>query len=479
MKQIIADVGVFETRAAVLDNGIVEELHFERKNNRSLVNNIYCGSIVNIVRGLGTVFIDIGTHKNVFLHESEINKPLTMLKEGDRILVQITKDALGSKGAKATTFLSLPGKYIVFLPNDNHIGISNRITDATERSKLEEIANRLTEGTSHGIIMRTESLNQPGELIESDFQYMQMIWNQIDAGWRTADKGELLFREEALLPRLLRDVMDRKTAVFILNDSKEASKIRDLCQRVMPDYCSRITESDQGENLFEEYDIEMQWKHAMKNKIPLKSGGSVIFNHTEALTTIDVNTGKFTGKKAFEETVLQINLEAVDTITRQLRLRDIGGIIIIDFIDMKSFRHNSMLLNKLKQELNKDRQKTVVLGMTKLGLVEMTRRKTRKKVESLFNEPCPNCDGTGWVPSIYRHVYELENKFRKLETHRDIDRVVVSINPERWTELKDEGISLEELAEAYGLEIELIKDASITRDNFDIKLHLKRNRPVK
>ncbi len=473
MNHIIADVGVFETRAAVLEGDRVEELHFERNKHKSKVNNVYCGKIVNIVQGMGTIFVDIGIDKNVFLHESDLNKPLKHLSEGDSLLVQITKDALGSKGAKATAFLSFPGKYVVLLSEEKHIGISNRVVDERERERLQNLAHELIEDTSYGIIMRTEAVHQSDEIIETDFRYLQKQWEQVESEKRWAEKGDVLFREEDLLTRLLRDVMNHNTESFLINDAKETERVRGLCEVLMPEYLPRIRHSEPKENLFEKYEIEAQWKNAMKSKIVLKSGGSLVINATEALTVIDVNSGKFTGSSSFENTIFQINMEAVQEIARQLRLRDIGGIIVIDFIDMKNAGNKEKLLRELNLAFSKDRQKTVVLGITKVGLVEVTRKKTREKVDSLFNEACSVCHGTGRVPSVYRHIYELENQFRRLEKQPDIHALAISVHPDRWIELEKEGLSIQTMAEAYGLEATIIKDESRLNNDFQVKIYGK------
>ncbi|SDY86497.1 Rne/Rng family ribonuclease [Tindallia californiensis] len=474
MNQIVADVGALETRIAVLENEIVKELHFERKNHTSIVNNIYCGTIINIVKGIGTVFVDIGVEKNVFLHETEVNKPITRLNKGDKLLIQIKKDAISEKGAKATTFLSLPGKYVIFLPEEKQIGISSRITNQKDRADLEAMGKEIIEGTSHGIVMRTEALYQSISKIRQEYQNLSTIWNSITL--EKANKGDLLFQEDALLDRLIRDVMNKNTKEFVINDSLEAKRLRAICWEQNPDDCIKIIECDPDENLFERYNIENQWKQAMQNKVSLESGGSIVINTTEALTVIDVNTGKNIGSDKFEDTVLETNLEAAVEISRQLRLRDIGGIIVIDFIDMKKKHHHYRLLALLRNELKKDRQKTVVAGMTKLGLVEMTRKKTREKVDQMFMEICDSCNGTGDVPSVYQDMYTLEKKLRLLVKHKDIEQIKVSIHPKTWQKIQKEGLNLKVMTDKYNHKATFIQDSMLPPSGFKVELYKQKSK---
>lgn len=467
----MADIGALETRIAVLENEVVKELHFERKSSTSIVNNIYCGTIINIVKGIGTIFVDIGVEKNVFLHETELKTPIARLNKGDKLLVQIKKDALSEKGAKATTFLSLPGKYVIFLPEEKQIGISSRITNQKDRENLEAMGKEIIEGTSHGVVMRTEALHQSSSRIRQEYQNLTTIWTSITL--ENASKGDLLFQEEALLNRLIRDVMNKDTKEFVINDSLEAKRLRDICQKRNPDDCIKIIECDPDENLFERYHIESQWKQAMQNKVSLESGGSIVINTTEALTVIDVNTGKNIGSNRFEDTVLQINLEAAVEIARQLRLRDIGGIIVIDFIDMKKKHYQHKLLSLLKNELKKDRQKTVVAGITKLGLVEMTRRKTREKVDQMFMEACDACSGTGFYPSVYQDLYILEKKLRLLVKHKDIEQIKVCIHPQTWQKIQKEGLDLKVITDKYNHKAMFIQDSLLTTRGFKVELYKK------
>jgi len=463
MNQIIADVGYYETRAAVLEDNRLVELHFERRKQSSLVNNIYRGKIVNLVHGLQMIFVDIGYDKNVFVYKDQLSVPYETLNLGDHLLIQITKDAMDDKGPKATMHLSLPGKYVVMLPQTQHVGISKKIDNPEERKRLQELAESLS-GLAHGIIFRTESANKSCEVLQKDWCYLMSLWAHIVEKQQQSPIGTPLYREHALLPRLLRDVANRETTSFLINDAYEAETLRQICKQTMPGQVQMIRELENSCNPFIEYQVEAQWQRAMNTTIFLGSGGSLVIHHTEALTTIDVNTGRFLGHKTFQESALDINMEAAEEIARQIRLRDIGGIIIIDFIDMKKPESQQRVVMALEEALKADRQKNLVLGMTQLGLVEMTRKRTRKKVSTLFNSTCRCCSGSGTIRSIYWTMYEIESSLRRIETQEDIKLVLIQLHPHRWQEFVEADIDLKSLAGKYNLSLEIQKDSLIPVD---------------
>lgn len=463
MNQIIADVGYYETRAALIEDERLIELHFERRKQGSLVNNIYSGKIVNLLHGLQMIFVDIGYDKNVFVYKDQLSVPYESLNIGDHLLIQITKDAMDDKGPKATMHLSLPGKYVVLLPQTQHIGISKKIIDPEERKQLQEWAESMA-GSTHGIIIRTEAASKSKETLQKDWCYLMSLWAHIAEKQQQVPKGTPLYREHALLPRLLRDVANRETTAFLVNDAGEAETLRQICRQTMPGQLKMIQELDNNCNPFIEYQVEAQWQRAMNAKIALESGGSLVIHHTEALTAIDVNTGRFVGNKTFQESAFDINMEAAEEIARQVRLRDIGGIIIIDFIDMKKPENQQDVVKKLKEALKFDRQKTVVLGMTQLGLVEMTRKRTRKKVSALFNSTCQCCLGSGTIRSIYWTMYEIESSLRRFETQEDIHTVLLILHPHRRQVFKEEEIDLNSLAGKYNLELRVQVDSLLPLD---------------
>jgi len=463
MNQIIADVGYYETRAALIEDERLIELHFERRKQGSLVNNIYSGKIVNLLHGLQMIFVDIGYDKNVFIYKDQLSVPYESLNVGDHLLIQITKDAMDDKGPKATMHLSLPGKYVVLLPQTQHIGISKKIINPEERKRLQEWAESIT-GSTHGIIIRTEAVSKNTETLQKDWCYLMSLWAQIAEKQHQVPKGTPLYREHALLPRLLRDVASRETTAFLVNDSSEAETLRQICRQTMPGQLNMIQELDNNSNPFIEYQVEAQWQRAMNAMITLESGGSLVIHHTEALTTIDVNTGRFVGNKTFQESAFDINIEAAGEIARQIRLRDIGGIIIIDFIDMKKPENQQEVVKTLKEALKLDRQKSVVLGMTQLGLVEMTRKRTRKKVSTLFNSTCRCCLGSGTIRSIYWTMYEIESSLRRFERQEDIHTALLRMHPHRKQEFREEEIDLNSLAGKYNLELQVQEDSLLPLD---------------
>jgi ribonuclease G len=452
MNRIIADVGFYETRAAVMEDERLLELHFERKFQKSLVNNIYLGKVTNVLYGLQTVFLNIGQDKNAFLYKDQLSIPIENVNPGDSLLIQVTKDAIGDKGPKATMNLSLPGKYLVLMPHTDHLGISTKIKDSEERQRLTAWAADLSR-EGDGIIIRTEAAGQKLQALDKDWGYLQARWKQILERKDQQQTGMPIYQEDALLPRLLRDVTSQKTEFFMVNDEAEAESLREICRVSMPHLLPKIQEIPSDINPFTEFDVEGQWQRAMNREIPLACGGSLVINHTEALTTIDVNTGRYRGATGFQNAALTVNLEAADEIARQLRLRDIGGIIIIDFIDMKDPAAKNRLISELKRSLVSDRQKTVVVGMTRLGLVEMTRKKTRKKVEALFNDSCHCCSGSGLNRSTYWTLYQIETKLRRLEKNPDSRFLLLRLHPAREKQLMEAGIDLKELARRYGMDL--------------------------
>lgn len=467
MNQIIADVGYYETRAAVLEDDRLIELHFERRKQSSLVNNIYSGKIVNLIHGLQMIFVDIGYDKNVFVYKDQLSVPYESLNVGDHLLIQITKDAMDDKGPKATMHLSLPGKYVVMLPQTQHVGISKKIVAPEERLRLQSWAESLSV-SNHGIIVRTEAACKREEVLQKDWCYLMSLWAHIVEKQHQVPKGTPLYREHALLPRLLRDVANRDTTAFLVNDAGEAETLRQICRQTMPSQLNMIQELDNNCNPFIDYQVEGQWQRAMDSNIALESGGTLVIHHTEALTTIDVNTGRYMGNKTFQESAFDINMEAAREIARQIRLRDIGGIIIIDFIDMKKPDHQQEVVRALKEALKDDRQKTVVLGMTQLGLVEMTRKRTRKKVSSLFNATCKCCHGSGTIRSIYWTMYEIESSLRRFELQEGIHIVLLSIHPYRRQEFREEAIELKSLAGKYNLSLHIQTDSLLPVDEHKI-----------
>ncbi|HHW30250.1 MAG TPA: Rne/Rng family ribonuclease [Clostridiaceae bacterium] len=411
--EILVDVGIDETRVALIENRELVEFYIERTSSERLVGNIYRGKVSSILPGMQAAFIDIGYEKNAFLYVGDASARTNYAEEeeelfeeggefhiedilvpGQEITVQVIKEPIGNKGPRVTTYITLPGRYLVLLPNANYIGISRRIENEEERNKLKKIAEEI-KPDGMGLIVRTVSEGMVAEDFKQDLNFLCKLWESIKQRERVSSAPRCLHRDFNLVYRAVRDLFTKDITRFIINDRQEYKKVLEYVEMISPGLKYRVEYFNNGYNLFDFYQVESKIMKALSRKVWLKCGGYLVIDRTEALTVIDVNTGKYTGKNSLEDTVLKTNLEAAKEIAKQLRLRDIGGIIIIDFIDMHEESHQQMVLDELKQSLKKDRTKTTVVGMTGLGLIEMTRKKVRQELQTMLNVDCPYCNGTG------------------------------------------------------------------------------------
>lgn len=439
MNEIYIDAGFSETRVAVMEDGNLAEVYIERQGSERIAGNIYKGKVSNVLPGMQAAFVDIGIEKNAFLFikdairynmraEEKGNVSIAeILKPGDEILVQISKEPAGTKGARVTTHITLPGRYIVLMPNVDYIGISRRIEDEEERSRLKSIMEDIKpEGM--GVIIRTEAEGKnTGDFIE-DINFLTGLWSKVCAEQAKVSAPEIIHRDMDIIYRSIRDIFNRDTSRIIVNDRSVQKRAGDIVEFFSPESKNKVEYYDGSVNIFDFYGIEGKIEKALSNKIWLKSGGYIIIDQTEALTSIDVNTGRFTGSCSLKETVLLTNIEAAKEIAHQLRLRDIGGIIVIDFIDMDSEEHKQMVVEELKAELKKDRTKSSVLGITQLGLVEMTRKKMAKRLSSIMQEECPLCQGSGRVLNEESVVRKLEREIQRVFKETEAEAVLVEIN---------------------------------------------------
>lgn len=434
MNEIYMDVGISECRTAVIDNGNLAEIHIESQNREALAGNIYKGRVENVLPGMQAAFVDIGHGKNAFLYvkdalgyETEdvsINK---VLRPGDEILVQVSKEPSGSKGARVTTHITIPGRYVVFMPDIDYIGISRRIEVEAERNRLRSLAARVKPEKS-GLIVRTEAEGKDEQDLIEDINFLEGLWSKIDSDASRVKAPNLVYKELDLVYRSIRDLFNRGTKKLVINDRETYTKAMELVEIFSPDQKEVIEYYDGSVNVFEFYGIEDKIEKALSKRVWLKSGGYIIIDQTEALTSIDVNTGKFTGSSSLKDTVLLTNIEASREIARQLRLRDIGGIIIIDFIDMEEEEHQNMVIDTLKSELKKDRTKSVVFGMTELGLVEMTRKKVGRRLSSVMQKQCPLCEGNGSILDEEFIVRKVERELVRIFKETDVPAVLVEVN---------------------------------------------------
>lgn len=420
-KIIIANVAPEETRMALVEDGELMEASVERTEAGHIVGNIYKGKIKNVLPGMQAAFIDIGREKNAFLyvgdifprfvaHPSQTDDVLTI---GQDILVQIAKDSGGTKGPRATTHLTLPGRYVVLMPTVDFIGISRRIESETERERLKALAEKVRP-SGMGIIVRTVAEGKSEEDLIRDVHYLHNLWSALTARAKRANAPTLLYRDVDLVIRIVRDYLSEDVEQFVLDNREAYGRVSDLLGYISPELLPRIKLYQGTESVFEHYGVEAELDKLGKRYVWLKCGGSIVIDQTEALTVIDVNTGKFVGKTNLADTVFRTNLDAAAEIARQLRLRDIGGIVIIDFIDMDSEEHRKAVIAALEEKLKKDRTKTNVLGLTGLGLVEMTRKKTRQNLESVLYNVCPWCEGRGRLQSPETVVISIRRQLRKI-----------------------------------------------------------------
>ncbi len=418
INEIIVDVNVSEIRVGILEDKELAEIHIERTNNQGLVGNIYRGKVSSVLPGMQAAFIDIGYEKNAFLYvgdaipqkeysddEIEVYRDYAeynisdILKVGQEITVQVIKEPIGTKGPRVSTHITLPGRNLVLLPNADYIGISRRIESDGERQKLKRIAEKL-KPENMGLIVRTVSEGKEESDFVEDVSFLTRLWAKINQAETSGPVPRCIHKDINLIYRSVRDLFTWNIDKFIINDEKEYFKVLELVEMISPVLKNRVELFQKDYEIFDYYQIETKIDRALSRKVWLKCGGYIIIDKTEALTVVDVNTGKFVGDNSLEETVLKTNIEATKEIAKQLRLRDIGGIVIIDFIDMNDGEHQQMVLDSLKQSLKSDRTKTIVLGMTALGLVEMTRKKIRQELATVMKCDCPHCEGTGKI-NIY------------------------------------------------------------------------------
>jgi ribonuclease G len=453
-KRIVVNVGVTETRLAVQDANQLTELYVERARRRSIVGNIYKGVVTNVLPGMQAAFVDIGLHKDAFLYGGDYTANLTddgdeaaapggeddaaeadaseedideaeaearpaftpapiedMLRKGQEILVQVSKESLGSKGARITSFISIPGRYIVYMPQSRHVGVSRRIHDEAERERLRGIVKAVRPATG-GFIVRTVAEGKGEEEIAADIQFLSRLWSQVQSRYETAKAPALLHEEMDLTFRVVRDLFSPEVEEFLVDTDEGYAKVLQYANTLVPQLADRVKRYEGKEPIFEATGIEKEIDKALRRRVWLKSGGYIVIDHTEALVAIDVNTGKYVGKRDFEETVLKINLEAAAEAVRQIRLRDLGGIIILDFIDMERAEHREQVSRALKKALADDKARTNVLEISELGIVEMTRKRARQDLQSMFFAACPTCKGSGHVKSDATLAAEI---FRKIQ----------------------------------------------------------------
>jgi ribonuclease G len=481
--EILINVTPQETRVAMLEQGIVQELHVERSSARGLVGNIYLGRVARVLPGMQSAFVEIGLERAAFLHIADIwehrqnghggERPIErILHEGQALLVQVIKDPIGTKGARLSTQISLAGRLLVFLPQDSHIGISQRIEDEADRESLRaKLLQLLPEENPGGFIIRTMAETASEREMASDIEYLTKLWRDLTGRSREMPAPTLLYQDLNLAQRVLRDMVAEETTRILVDSRETFAKMHEFASQYTPALVDKVEHYQGDRPLFDIGSVEDEIQKALARRVDLKSGGYLIIDQTEALTTIDVNTGGFVGGRNFDDTIFKTNLEAAQVIARQLRLRNLGGIIIIDFIDMENTDHRAAVLAELNRALEKDRTRLTVNGFTQLGLVEMTRKRTRESLAHILCEPCPVCQGRGELKTAQTVCYEIlreivrESKqfnareFRILASQAVIDMF-----------LDEESQSLAQLGDFIGKPVSLQVETIYAQEQYDIVL---------
>ncbi len=482
-----------ETRVAIVENGIVQELHIERTLERGLVGNIYLGKVVRVLPGMQSAFVDIGLERAAFLHVADLNvagaggprsegrpelPPVPIERqvfEGQTLTVQVIKDAIGTKGARLSAQVSIAGRMLVFLPHDNHIGISQKIGSPELREQLrtrmQALVGKPEDGGGGGFILRTNAEEASDAELADDIAYLRKTWATIRERAHSLPAGSLLHQDLGLAERVLRDLASDATQAIRIDSRMQYDLLHAFGETYMPGTVAKLEHYKGERPIFDLFGIEEEIARALARRVDLKSGGYVIFDQTEALTTVDVNTGGFVGARNFDDTIFKTNLEAAGAIARQLRLRNLGGIIIVDFIDMSRDEHQQAVLAEFKKQLARDRTRTTVSGFTQLGLVEMTRKRTRESLAHMLCEPCPTCEGRGQVKTARSVCYDILREI--LREARQFDpkefRVVASAAVVEML-LDEESVHLAGLSEFIGKPISLSAEPTMNPEQYDIVL---------
>lgn len=485
--ELLVNITPSETRVAYIDGGILQEIHIEREAKRGIVGNIYKGRVSRVLPGMQAAFVDIGLEKAAFLHASDI-MPHTecvagdeqknfnvrdiaeLVRQGQDLMVQVVKDPLGTKGARLTTDITLPSRYLVLMPGAAHVGVSQRIESEVERERLKKTVAAYCDEQG-GFIIRTAAEGIGDEELSADAAFLKRLWTKVQERKKRNITKYKLYGEMALAQRVLRDF-----AGAALDKIRVDSKLTyDLLVEFTSEYIPEMTEKLElyagKQPIFDLYDVENEIQRSLERKVELKSGGYLIIDQTEAMTTVDINTGAFVGHRNLDETIFNTNIEATQAIARQLRMRNLGGIIIIDFIDMVNEEHRRRVLHSLKQALSKDRVKTSINGFSQLGLVEMTRKRTRESIEHVLCNECPNCRGRGTVKSVETVCYEILREIVRVHHAYDSDRFLVYASPAVGEALKgEESHALAEVEIFVGKQVKVQIEPLYNQEQFDVMM---------
>ena len=486
-EEILINVTPNEVRAALLENGVLQEVFVERVAKRGLISNIYKGRVLRVLPGMQAAFVDVGLARTAFLHASDIARRngsdelaegefpgiRELVREGDDLLVQVVKDPLGNKGARLTTFITLPARHVVLLPRGEGVGVSTRIEDDAERERLRGLVEGLLQeqGLECGAIVRTMAEGGDGAALAADLKYLVRLWDVVQQRCSEKMVKQLIHEDLSLPLRVLRDLVTGDVEQILVDDEQDFAAMQEFATTFLPEVASKLEHYKRRRPIFDLHGIEDDIQKALARNIPLKSGGHVIFDQTEAMTTIDVNTGGYVGHRNLEETIYRTNLEAAVTIARQLRLRNLGGIIIIDFIDMDEVEHRDNVLRALEDAMSCDHARHQITALSPLGLVEMTRKRTRESLQHILCEDCPSCEGRGFIMTAETVCFEVFREIIRQARTFEFDEVLVLAHQDVVELLLDEqAASLADLMEQTGKTVRLQTESLYLQDQFDVVL---------
>ncbi|SBT18604.1 Ribonuclease G [Marinomonas gallaica] len=481
-EDVLINVTPMEIRVALVENGVLQEVYIERSTRKGIVGNIYQGKVVRVLPGMQAAFVDIGLERAAFIHVSEVadrdainpsDQIGDYLREGQSLVVQVTKDPISTKGARLTTHLSIPSRYLVYMPDQAHVGVSQRIEDEVERDRLKSLVSKALEDRDEtsGYILRTAAERAGEEEILSDINFLTRLWQSVKKRISNVKAPSVIYEDLPLHLRTMRDLVSLSTEKIRIDSKENYAKLRGFAEDFIPDLLDRIEYYPGERPIFDLYSVEDEIQRALDRKVQLKSGGYLLIEQTESMTTIDVNTGAFVGSRNLEETIYKTNLEAATAIGRQLRLRNLGGIIIIDFIDMEDDEHKRQVLRMLEKVLESDHAKTKITGVSELGLVEMTRKRTRESLGQVLCEPCRSCRGSGFVKTPETVCYEVLREIMRADRAYDSQTYTVLASSsvvERF--LDEDSTAVAELEAFIGKTIRFQVDPVYTQDQYDVVL---------
>jgi ribonuclease G len=506
-KEMIVSSNGHETMVAILEDDLVAEIFVERERHRGTVGNVYKGRVSKVLPGMQSSFIDIGLERDGFLYVADVVDTIDefdklssdddeegagnkkereprgerpqpkieeLLREGQEIVVQVVKEPLGTKGARLTSHVTMPGRFLVFMPTVDHIGVSRKIESREERSRLRGIVRDFREahGFTGGVIIRTAASGRQNEDIVGDLDAFHKIWTEMRQRNESSRAPAVLYREQSIVSRLLRDLLTEDFQAIRIDNQSEHQRVVELVERIMPNLAPKVKLYSKPYPIFDEYGVQAEIDKALKSKVWLKSGGSIVINQTEALVAIDVNTGRFVGKKTsgrLEDTIVKTNLEAVKEIVRQIRLRDLGGIIVLDLIDMEDKKNRQKVYQAVEQELKKDRSPSKALQVSDFGLVIITRKRVKQSLERVLTEPCPYCSGTGVIKSSSTICYEILTEVKKVSPELNGHRLLLRVNPDIARALKEEESAvLRDLRQSIGKDVTIKPDTQLHHEQFDV-----------